>query len=48
MAKLTVKPLADLLLKSAPDQGNGLHRWLMEGARMCERAADRIELMITR
>jgi hypothetical protein len=32
----TAKPLAARLLDSAPEQGNGLHFWLIKGARECQ------------
>ncbi|SRR5258706_2180498 len=33
---LIVRPLTARLLDSAPEQGNGLHRWLIKGARECQ------------
>jgi hypothetical protein len=36
MPILKIKPLTERLLDSAPEAGNGLHRWLIKGARMCQ------------
>src|SRR5260221_1837960 len=35
MAIIKVKPLSAILVDSAPEAGNGLHRWLIKGAREC-------------
>jgi hypothetical protein len=34
-----VKPLSEILFDSAPNQGEGLHNWLVKGARLCQRHA---------
>jgi len=39
MASIKFTPIETALLESAPMQGSGLHRWLIVGARLCERAA---------
>ena len=35
MPALKVRPLSAILLDSAPQQGDGLHHWLIKGAREC-------------
>ena len=35
MPKIMARPLSTILLDSAPEAGNGLHRWLIKGAREC-------------
>jgi len=35
MPTIKVKPLSRILLDSAPQQGDGLHNWLIKGAREC-------------
>src|SRR6266403_1559691 len=36
-------PIETRLLDSAPESGNGLHIWLIKGARECQRSGVRIE-----
>jgi hypothetical protein len=36
MPSIKFRPLSAMLLDSAPEAGNGLHRWLIKGARMCQ------------
>jgi hypothetical protein len=36
--KFIAQSIESRLLESAPEQGSGLHRWLIKGARECERS----------